>query len=337
MRIGMIGAGGIARTHVEHLGSMDGVEITAVADVSADRAGALAASCGAKAVTNYRELLDEVDAVYVCTPPTVHREQVTAAVAAGRHVFCEKPLAATLEDGRAIAEVLSSGGVHMMVGFNNRFRAPFRRLRELLRSGELGDLVSAWITRVAPSTSEMGTNWRTTPGLACGVTIESASHDIDFIRWACGEVVAVAGWTRSSLPELAGYDDTLNAVLRLEAGAAASFTISWFSAVSASSRGIVGTDGAACLLGPDMWRLSELRWARSGEGETIERIDEREGADLGYREESEHFIGCLREDRAPDVTVQDGLAALGVSIALKTAAAQDRIVHPASMLLGLGG
>lgn len=327
VRVGLIGAGGIGRTHAASLGALDGVEITAIADVVADRAEALAADCGAKAFTHHHDLLDVVDAVYVCSPPTAHREQVTAAVAAGRHVFCEKPLAVTLEDGRAIVEAVSPGGVHAMVGFNNRFRAPFRRLRQLLRSGELGDMVSAWITRVEPSTPALGPNWRTTPGLACGVTIESASHDIDFVRWALGEVVAVAGGTASSLPELPGYDDTLNALMWLDEGAAVSITISWTAAIGTSSRGIVGTDGAACLIGPHMWRLTELRWARSGEDETVEPIDEREGADLGYMAESRHFVECIRQDRAPEITVEDGLAALEVSLALKTAAAHGRVVR----------
>jgi UDP-N-acetylglucosamine 3-dehydrogenase len=319
----------MGRTHVEHLAAMDGVEIATVAHVSSERADALATDCGAKAITDYRDMLHEVDALYVCSPPTAHREQVTAAITAGRHVFCEKPLATNLEDGRAIADAASAGGVHAMVGFNNRFRPAFRRLRDLLR-GELGDLVSAWIVRVAPSTPAIGANWRTTPGLACGVTIESASHDIDFIRWACGEIVEVAGWTTSSLPELDGYDDTLNAALRLESGAAVTICISWASAVSSSSRGIVGSHGAAYLLGPDMWTLSELRWARSGGEETVEPIDEREGADLGYGSESEHFIECVRRDRAPDVTVQDSLAALEVSVALKGAATESRVVRLAA-------
>jgi UDP-N-acetylglucosamine 3-dehydrogenase len=327
LRIGLIGAGSVARTHAEHLGALDGAQVTAIADVVADRAEALSADCGAKAVTDYRELIDEVDAVYVCSPPTAHREQVTAAVAAGRHVFCGKPLATTFEDGRAIAKAVPTGGVHMMMGFNNRFRAPFKRLRELLRSGELGDLVSGWITRVEPSTPALGANWRTKSGLACGVTIESAAHDIDFIRWAFGEVVAVAGSTSSSLPELPGYDDTLNALLWLERGAAVSLTISWTSAIGTSSRGIVGTEGAACLLGPNMWTLSELRWARAGENEAIEPIDEREGVDLGYLEESRYFVECIRQDQAPDVTVQDGLAALEVSLAFKEAAANGGVVR----------
>lgn len=305
---------------------MDGVQVAAVADVAAVRAAALAATCGAEAVVDHRELLGTVDAVYICTPPSLHREQVTTAVVAGTHVFCEKPLATTVEDGRAIVEAVSSADVHMMVGFNNRFRTPFRQLRRLLLDGELGDLASAWITRVAPSTSAVGANWRTTPGLLCGVTIESASHDIDFVRWACGEVVAVAGGTASSLPEIEGFDDTLNALLRLDGGAAVSLTISWSSPISLSSRGIIGTAGAAVLEGSDMWTVSKLRWARAGQAEMIETYGEPEASDLGYRAESEHFIECLRDDRAPDVTLHDGLAALEVSVALRSSADQHRMV-----------
>jgi predicted dehydrogenase len=70
-----------------------------------------------------------------------------------------------------------------------------------------------------------------------------------------------------------------------------------------------------------------LRWARSGEDETVEPIDEREGADLGYLAESRHFVECIRQDRAPEITVEDGLAALEVSLALKTAAAHGRVAR----------
>ena len=91
---------------------------------------------------------------------------------------------------------------------------------------------------------------------------------------------------------------------------------------------MVGTDGAACLLGPDMRTLSELRWARSGEEETIEPIHGREGAGLGYLAESRCFVECLHLDRTPDVTLWDGLVALKVSLALKEAAADGRVVRP---------
>jgi myo-inositol 2-dehydrogenase/D-chiro-inositol 1-dehydrogenase len=207
-----------------------------------------------------------------------------------------------------------------MMGFNNRFRPAFRRWRDLVREGELGVPLSAWIVRMAPSTPAPNANWRTTPGLLCGITIESAAHDIDLVRWTLGEIGSVAGSTASSLPELEGFDDTLNALLRVEGGPAVTLAVSWSSAVSTSSRGVVGSGGAVCLVGQDMWTLSELRWARAGGAETIEPIEPVEGADLGYRAASEHFVERVREDRDPEVTVDDGLVALEVSLAIKRAA-----------------
>jgi predicted dehydrogenase len=79
-----------------------------------------------------------------------------------------------------------------------------------------------------------------------------------------------------------------------------------------------------------MWNISRLRWARPGQSETTEELDHRDGADLGYRAETEHFIECLRQDRAPDVTVADGLAALEVSVALKRSARSSQAAVPAS-------
>jgi predicted dehydrogenase len=109
----------------------------AVMDVVSQRAEELAAACGGRGFTELAPALDEVDAVYVCSPPTLHCEHVVAAVSAGKHVFCEKPLAATIEDGRAIVAAVSASPVRAMVGFNNRFRPAFRRWRELVRD-ELG-------------------------------------------------------------------------------------------------------------------------------------------------------------------------------------------------------
>ncbi|MGE5459563.1 MAG: Gfo/Idh/MocA family protein, partial [Solirubrobacterales bacterium] len=176
-RIGMVGAGGIARTHAENLREIDGVRLVAVMDPVRERAEALAAEYGARAHEDLEPLLGEVDAVYVCSPPTFHRAQVEAAAAAGKHVYLEKPIATTLEDGRAIAAALGSSPGRSMVGFNNRFRPAFRRWRDL--AAELGSPHSAWVLRMGPSLSAPNANWRTTPGLLCGITIESASHDID--------------------------------------------------------------------------------------------------------------------------------------------------------------
>ncbi len=320
LRVGIVGAGGIGRIHAEHVRSVEGVRVTAVSDVDERRADDLAVSCGGKSVRDFEALLDETDAIYVCSPPTFHRDHVVAAASAGKHVFCEKPLATTLQDGRAIVEAMAAAQGHAMVGFNNRFRPAFRRWRELMRD-ELGAPRSGLIVRLAPSTPARDANWRTTAGLSCGITIESAAHDVDTIRWALGEVGSVSAATSSSMPDLEGYDDALHAVLRLDVGAPVSLVIDWSSTISMSSRGVVGSGGTVALAGPDMWTISELRWAPTDGPELVEPIDKAEGADLGYLAETEHFITSLMDDRPPAVTIDDGFAALEVSLAMRQAAA----------------
>jgi myo-inositol 2-dehydrogenase / D-chiro-inositol 1-dehydrogenase len=326
VRIGIVGAGGIGRVHAENLHAIDGVRVSAVMDASAERAEELGAAFGARAFTGLTPMLDEVDAVYVCSPPTFHREHVVVAVSAGKHVLCEKPLAATIEDGRAIAEAVVTAPVRVMVGFNNRFRPAFRRWRDLVHES-IGSPLGAWIHRIAPSTPPPNANWRTTPGLLTGITIESAAHDIDLVRWALGEIEAVSASTASSLPELEGFDDTLFGLLRVEGGPAVTIGIGWSSAISMSSRGVVGSNGTACLIGPDMWTVSELRWGPTGGPERAEAIAAVEGKDLGYRAASRHFVECVMRDLEPEVTVRDGLAALEVSVALRTAAREGRTVR----------
>ena len=88
MRIGMIGAGGIARTHSKNLAELGNVSITAVSDIDHEKAIALAAQWDAHAVTDYREILEQVDAVYICTPPTTRRQQVETVAAAGVPIYC---------------------------------------------------------------------------------------------------------------------------------------------------------------------------------------------------------------------------------------------------------
>ena len=326
MRIGMIGAGGIARTHSKNLAELGNVSITAVSDIDHEKAIALAAQWDAHAVTDYREILDQLDAVYICTPPTTRRQQVETVASAGVPIYCEKPLATTMEDGKNITQAVHEAGIPFMVGFNHRFRKPFQRFRQILTRGELGDLVSAWVTRLGSSTQKINTNWRTTAGLSCGITIESVSHDIDFIRWSCGEPISCFGLTETSLPELAGYDNSLNAVLSLDSGAAVNLNISWASKLSIGSRGFVGTKGSAVIEGPSQWSIRKLHMS-TGENQHSEVFEEPEASDFCYQEASRHFIDCVRSGRPPSIGVNDGLAALAVSIALKSSADQRQVVE----------
>lgn len=326
LKIGLIGAGKIGNKHLDALMQVKNAKVVAIADANEDNAKYAASKCGAFAVQDFRELLNDVDAVFICTAPTLHKEQVVIASEAGKHIFCEKPIATSLEDGDAIIKAVSKNGVKMMVGFNMRFRAPFKKLKDLVSSGIVGDVVSSWTVRIGPTTA-IGTNWRTTPGLLCGATIESVSHDIDLLRWICGDIASVYGRALSTRKDLEGYDDNSFATLKLKNGGCANLYVSWSSSIGMNTRGVVGTKGTACVEGPGWWTLSQVRWSALGsESENVISVAGSESVDMCYREEDQHFVDCINNHMPLSVNEHDGIEALRISLAIIESSTKNCVI-----------
>ena len=313
VRIMLVGAGGIARKHSECLRENPEANIVGVLDRNRGAAERLAAEHNVRVFDDFDECLSEVDVVYVLTPPSFHREYSVRAMEAGKHVLCEKPLATKLEDGQAMSEAARKNGVKLMTAFNHRFRKGFRRLKEVADSGCLGEIISYWCQRIGPGTPGPG-NWRATPGLLCGMAVESLSHDIDMLRWIVGEVTSVSATVYESVPAYPGFDDNGTAVMTLACGGSAVIHASWSSHLGRNSRGIIGTKGTAYLEGPGLWTLKTLRLKTDEmDEETAEELDD---SDFSYAAENDHFLDCVANDLELLVTGDDGLAALKVSLAM---------------------
>ncbi len=325
-RIGIVGAGGIGRKHVEALAALEGAEIAAVADRDAD-AARKAAGPGTKAVANFSDCIRLADAVWICTPPASHRELAVAALAAGKHVYCEKPIASRLDDADAMIETSEKTGRVLAIGFNMRYRRGFRRLRSLVESGAIGTPVSYWCHRIG-SLGVGGRDWRTDPAQLCGMTVESLSHDIDMVRWLFGEIEEVKASVFGSRTDLVGYDDNACVLMRTAGGVAVTIHASWSSALGRGSRGVVGTEGTAVLEGPDVWSVSGIRWKSRGmDYEAAESFTDVLDA-TSYRAADEDFLSFLKTGRGSVPTGRDGRAALAVSIAILESSATGGSVRP---------
>jgi len=262
LRVAIVGAGGIARRHVEAVDQIDFARVVAVVDIDAAKAERLAGQAGAKSYTALEECVADVDVVHVLTPPSKRRAIVDIAAQAGRHIICEKPLAISLEDGEAIVTAAEAAGVKLMVAFNHRFRRGYSMVKDAVDSGDLGDIITVWSRRMGRGIPS-GYNWRTDPNLMCGMSVESLSHDIDLIRWIGGEIVDVRATIQASNPDLPGFDDNAHVVMRLANGGSAFIHASWSSYLGSNSRGVVGTNGAAEVTGPGLWDSAEYRWRTS--------------------------------------------------------------------------
>jgi myo-inositol 2-dehydrogenase/D-chiro-inositol 1-dehydrogenase len=312
LRIAIVGAGGIARRHVEAIATIDFARVAAVVDVDAAKAERMAGQAGAEAYDSLEECVDDVDVVYVLTPPSARRPIIELAAGAGRHIVTEKPLAISLEDGEAIVAAAERAGVKLMVAFNHRFRRGYAMVKEAADSGSLGDIITVWSRRIGRGIPT-GYNWRTDPKLMCGMSVESLSHDIDLIRWIAGEIVDVRATVHASNPEAPGFDDNAHVVMRLAGGGSAFIHASWSSYLGSNSRGVIGTHGAAEVVGPGLWDSEEYRFRTADmASEESQRIDDAFTGD-SYTRENEYFLDCVLNDREPSITGRDGLAALRVS------------------------
>ncbi len=226
VRIGVIGAGWIAEEHVAIIGRLEGAELAAVCDVDEARARELAGE--ASAYTDWRELIEResLDAVFICTPPLLHREMTVEALERGIHVYLEKPIARGLEDARAIVDAAAVSDAVCAVGYQWRGVEVLDDLREALDGQEVGLLIGIG---TGPTKSRP---WFLNRSEGGGNLLERASHGIDLQRAVGGEVVAVqatAGATplAQSTGERGDIEDAAAIALRFASGAIGSTSIAW--------------------------------------------------------------------------------------------------------------
>jgi myo-inositol 2-dehydrogenase/D-chiro-inositol 1-dehydrogenase len=188
--IGIVGAGRIARVHATYAAISDDLRLAAVADVDPGPARALADELGCDALVSAEELLgrDDVDAVLVTTPPDTHAALVVAAAEAGKHVFCEKPLAQTVDDAKRAVAACDRAGVVLQVGYNRRFDENFRGVRDAVQSGRIG---TPWLIRI--SSRDPAPPPATYLPVSGGLFLDTTSHDFDLACFVLGaEIVEVA-------------------------------------------------------------------------------------------------------------------------------------------------
>jgi predicted dehydrogenase len=217
LKIGLIGCGRIGRlVHLESLRRMPDAQVIALAEPdSALLDGAHLVCPGAARFADYRELLNlpEVDAVVICLPNALHAEAAIAALNRGKHVYLEKPLALTLDQGKSVIEAWRRSGRVGMIGFNYRFNPLHQELRRLLQTGAIGELVGA--RSVWTTASHQMPEWKTTRTTGGGVLLDLASHHFDLIRfWFGQDIVEV----HASLGSHRTEGDTATAQLRLASG-----------------------------------------------------------------------------------------------------------------------
>ncbi|HEX8140395.1 MAG TPA: Gfo/Idh/MocA family oxidoreductase [Pyrinomonadaceae bacterium] len=212
IKIGIIGAGYIGGVHAAVLARDERVRVVSVMDVDPERAARLALSCGAQAARDAEELMKACEAVYITTPNTQHTALAVAAARAGLHVFCEKPMATSLEDARSVLGAARKSGRVFQVGHNRRFAPVYRKLKELIAA----EGAQAHSAHIKMNRGELiNPPWVGDAGVTGGFLYETTIHMFDMMRFQFGEVEEL--YAVGSRHEYAEVDD-FSVLLRFAGG-----------------------------------------------------------------------------------------------------------------------
>jgi myo-inositol 2-dehydrogenase/D-chiro-inositol 1-dehydrogenase len=307
LRVGVIGTGMIGQDHIRRMTKvLSGVRVTAVTDVDAEVAKKVAEVIGATVHATGEELIADaaVDAVVVCSWGPTHEQYVLASIAAGKPVFCEKPLATDQQACLRIVEAeVAHGSRLVQVGYMRRYDVAYRALKKVLDSGDIGAPLMMHCAHRNPSVPSFYEK-------ESAIT-DTAVHEIDMVRWMFGEEITAA---RVLIPRKSGnggeLPDPLLLILEMASGTLVDVEISVNIRYGYDIRGeIIGEDGTAAL-----GELSPVSVRRLGQLSTPIPADWRERFILAYDVEFQEWIDSIADGGAPlGPSAWDGYAAAVVS------------------------
>ncbi len=316
VRVCLIGCGRAGMIHARsYMGGIHGAVLAALCDpMEGNRTAASEETGAAKTYSDWHDVMKdtEIDAVIVVTPTQFHHDIVIAAAEAGKHVFCEKPMASTEQECDEMIEACRKHDVKLQLGFMRRFDKSFRRGKEMLEEGTVGDVTLIKSNTYGPSEPK---EWMYDVRRNYGPIGEVNSHDFDTLRWYAGSEVkmihAVGHNFRS--PEKAEqypeYYDTCTVMLEFENGVLGMITGAQYVRYGYDSRAeILGTHGIIKVGSQN---------ANSAEAVTSDRIIQADSMDSwrtlfldAYKAEDQAFIDCILNNTEPPVTGTDGKMAL---------------------------
>ncbi|MGQ9554190.1 MAG: Gfo/Idh/MocA family protein [Anaerolineae bacterium] len=320
--IGIIGCGGMGRYHSRSLMQVPDVQITAAADMSGEALAAYAREFHpAHIYSDFHDLVNDaaVDAVLVCLPTYLHPPAVLAAAQARKQVFCEKPIAMTVQAAEEMIAACDKAGVHFMIGFVRRFDHDWGTFKRLVEAGAIGRPV---VWRHVIASGGPRNPWYLDRDKGGGPIVDGAIHDIDFANWLFGEMVWATGTARSF--KASSYD-TVTVSIGYERGD--ELLLSWTWGLPFGATGMLGHDAigpGGAVLFPGYYAEKELPSGLVADKQGAYIVDT--GSDSGRRpevfekndmflDEMKHFVQCCKTGERPSVTGEDGLDALRVCLA----------------------
>lgn len=328
IKIGIIGAGRIGKLHAENISYfIPEVEIKSIADILADQIKDWAYGLGIKnVVKDYHEILSdpEISAVLICSSTNTHAQISIEAAEAGKHIFCEKPVDLSIDKIKRAIEAVEKAGVKFQVGFNRRFDHNFKKVRDLVMEGKVGEPHIIRITSRDPAPPPI--EYVKVSG---GIFLDMTIHDFDMARYLSGSEVEEVYVQAAALVDpaigKAGDVDTAVVVLKFESGAIGVIDNSRKAAYGYDQRvEVFGSKGSAAASN-DTPTNTILSTEEGVQGDKplyffLERYKE------SFIAEMRDFFSAILNDKDTPVTAMDGLKPVIIGLAAKKSLAEGRPV-----------
>ncbi|MEH7112933.1 Gfo/Idh/MocA family oxidoreductase [Neobacillus niacini] len=325
LKVAVIGCGSIAKhRHLPEYHAHSGVEITAVCDIVRTRANEMAEKYNAKAYTSYEVLFanEKIDAVSVCLPNALHAPVSIAALNAGCHVLCEKPMATSREEADQMIDAAHTHNKKLMIAHNQRFVPSHVRARQLIENGEVGKIYSFRTTfgHGGPEgwSADGKDSWFFKKEQAfIGAMGDLGVHKADLLRYLLGvEFVEVASFVETSAKENTDVDDNAVFILKTENGIIGTLAASWAYTASEDNSTVIYGEKAILRLEDDP-NYSLIVQYRTGEVVRYE-LGKIQSNDEGGQKNThviENFVSSIENDTVPPISGEEGKKSLEVIIA----------------------
>lgn len=306
LRIGLIGAGGIGRHLAWQLRPLSEAVLVGVYDANAELTQRAAQELEVTPYDTLNALLKDaqVDAVILATPPHTHYELGLQVLQHGKHLFCEKPLALTVEHCDALLEAARAAQRVLMVGQVLRLFPLFWQSKQWLQEGVIGEPIAVNLQRRGYEIKLFREGWRADPAQSGGVLLEMNVHELDYLRWLLGdfEVVAAQGHQPFAEPN---FVQQWSALLRFQNGATATVEASIIDPLGGYTVRIVGTEGALEHTGFS----GTIRYKRT-DGQEMSLTPEEIGTPEPFLWELRFFVRAVLYGETPPFDGYDGRMAV---------------------------
>jgi len=320
VKVCVVGAGRTGRVHSTNIASrIPLAELVAVVDQVVEAAKSLAGDFGVNYYASLSEALkkEDFDAVFITTPTFTHRDLAVEAAEAGKHVFCEKPMALTLKEADEMISAARKNNVKLQIGFMRRFDPEFKKAKSLIDEGVIGKPVLIKSVGRGPG---LPPKWALDPKTGLGMVAEVNSHDFDSLRWLMGDEFKSIYADADALlrPDVAkdfpGFHDVVAVIARFQRGG--------MGVIDGGCPVGYGYDARVEVLGTEgLITIGEIQGTsilicHKDKKMTAEPFQSwRDRFREAYVAEAESFIKSIIEDREPEVTGEDGRKALEAALA----------------------